>query len=138
MKKQIAIATLLLAIKFPSISQTSSDSVTCLPNSQLKKAINLIEEGKVYKEEAELGRTKIATLEGYVKNRQLIIKEFQKKDSISMNVISSYEQAVLNFQAQVKNAETINKIQKKIINKQKLYKALSLCLGFGAGFLVFR
>lgn len=137
MKKQIAIAILLLAIKLPSISQTSNDSVTCIPNSQLKKAISQIELGKVFKEEAELGRTKIATLEGYVKNRELIIREFQRKDSIASNVISSYEQAVINFQSQLKNAEMMNKIQKKVINRQKFRKILALGIGFGAGFLIF-
>jgi len=128
--------TLSLAVKLSGISQTS-DSVTCLPNSQLKKAINLIEQGKVHKEELELSKKKIQTLEEFLTHKDKIINEYKKKDSLSQGVISSYEQAVINFQAQVKNAETINKLQKKIINKQKFRKVVALALGFGAGFLIF-
>lgn len=129
--------TLSLAVKLSSISQTSNDSVTCIPNSQLKKAINLIELGKVTKQELEITTKKVQTLEEFLNHKDKIINEFKKKDSLSQTAISSYEQAVINFQSQLKNAETINKLQKKIINKQKFRKILALGLGFGAGFLIF-
>lgn len=128
--------TLLVAVKFQAISQTS-DSLTCIPNSQLKKAINLIEEGKVVKEELEVSKKKIVTLEEFINHKDKIINEYGKKDSIAQRIISSYEQAVINFQAQVKNAETITKLQKKQINKLKFKKIIALALGFGAGFLIF-
>lgn len=127
---------LLVAVKFQAISQTS-DSVTCLPNSQLKKAINLIEQGKVYKEELEVSQKKIVKLEEFLNHKDKIINEYGKKDSIAQRIISSYEQAVINFQSQVKNAESINKIQKKQIGKLKFRKFIALALGFGAGFLIF-
>jgi hypothetical protein len=136
MKKHLIMLTVLVAIKLSAISQTS-DSVTCLPNSQLKKAINLIEQGKVVKEELEVSKKKIITLEEFLNHKDKIINEFQKKDSLSKNVIMSYEQAVINFQAQIKNAETISKLQKKTINRLKFRKFIALGLGFGAGFLIF-
>lgn len=130
--------TLSLAVKLSSISQTSNDTVTCLPNSQLKKAINLIEEGKVVKKELEITNNKVKNLEEFLNHKDKIINEFKRKDSLSQTAISSYEQAVINFNSQLKNAENINKIQKKIINRQKFRKILALGLGFGAGFLIFK
>lgn len=118
------------------ISQ-NSDSITCIPNSQLKKAINLIEKGKVMEEEISLYKKNIDLLERQSTGKDKIIIEYAKKDSIAQDVISKYKKSIdLNTQT-IANLELQNKIQKRSLFRQKLKKWGTLLLGFGAGFVIF-
>jgi hypothetical protein len=117
------------------ISQTS-DSVTCLPNSQLKKAINLIEKGKVVEQELEISNKKILLLDQTIKNNELIISEFSKKDSTYQKMIGGYKQMVTNLESSLANAKSINTIDKIRNRKQKLKKWYSLIIGVGIGYLI--
>lgn len=118
------------------ISQTS-DSVTCIPNSQLKKAINLIERGKVLEEELVYTKKTLSVLEANAATKDRLILEYAKKDTLSANVIMGYKGAVENYKKSLANAETQYQIQKIQIFRHKLKKWAALAIGFGAGFLVF-
>jgi hypothetical protein len=117
------------------ISQTS-DSVTCIPNSQLKKAINLIERGKVVEEELTISNKKILLLEQTNKNKDIIISEYSSKDSICQKTISGYKAMVVNLESSLSNAKSINTIDKIRNRKQKLKKWYSLIIGVGIGYLI--
>jgi hypothetical protein len=117
------------------ISQTS-DSVTCIPNSQLKKAINLIERGKVVEEELTISNKKILLLDQSNKNKDLIISEYSSKDSICQKTIGGYKAMVLNLESSLSNAKSINTIDKIRNRRQKLKKWYSLIIGVGIGYLI--
>jgi hypothetical protein len=117
------------------ISQTS-DSVTCIPNSQLKKAINLIERGKVVEEELTISNKKILLLEQTNKNKDIIISEYSSKDSICQKTISGYKAMVVNLESSLYNAKSINTIDKIRNRRQKLKKWYSLIIGVGIGYLI--
>lgn len=117
------------------ISQTS-DSVTCIPNSQLKKAINLIERGKVVEEELTVSNKKILLLDQSNKNKDLIILEYSSKDSIFQKTIGGYKAMVVNLESSLSNAKSINTIDKIRNRKQKLKKWYSLIIGVGIGYLI--
>ena len=89
------------------ISQNSNDSVTCIPNNQLRKAINLIEKGKVAQE--ELDSTKQLVV--YLNNR------IEKKDSILM----LYGQRDLNWKKiDGVNKDKIGNLNQVITNSNKI------------------
>jgi hypothetical protein len=118
------------------ISQTSNDSLTCIPNSQLKKAINLIEKGKVAEEELNVSNQKILLLDESMKKKDLIIQEYSSKDSIYQKSINSYKAMVANLETSLANAKSINTIDKIRNRKQKLKKWYSLVIGVGIGYLI--
>jgi len=117
------------------ISQTS-DSVTCIPNSQLKKAINLIERGKVVEEELTISNKKILLLDQSNKKKDLIISEYSSNDSICQKTIGGYKAMVLNLESSLSNAKSINTIDKIRNRRQKLKKWYSLIIGVGIGYLI--
>lgn len=135
MKKQISIAAIIVLLTLRGISQTS-DSVTCIPNAQLKKAINLIEKGKVLEEELKLNKDKISILNQSVSNKDLIIAEYSRKDAIYQNTISGYKQVVSNLETSLSNAKAINTIEKVKNRRQKLKKWYSLVIGVAIGFVI--
>jgi hypothetical protein len=137
MKKQKIILTISVLLTFQAISQTSSDSITCIPNSQLKKAINLIERGKVMEQELALTKKNVSLLETNLATKDRIISEYAKKDTISANIINGYKLAVTNYQKSLANAEAQFQIQRMKLFRQKLKKWGTLAIGFGAGFLLF-
>ena len=139
MKKQIPILIVLLLFKFSSISQTASnsDSITCIPNSQLKKAINIIETGKVVKAELNATKAKVSIQDSLLTIKDSIIIKYQKKELITSSQIEGYKMAVDNYKKSLANAELTYGIQSLKLAKQKAKKWIALAIGFGAGFLVF-
>ena len=137
MKKLITILIVLILLQLSSISQTSNDSsLVSIPTYQLKKAINLIEKGKVVEQELSLSNQKILLLDESMRKKDLIISEYSTKDSISMRAISSYKSMVVNLESSLVNAKSINTIDKIQNRKQKLKKWYSLIIGVGIGYLI--
>ena len=93
---------------------------------QLRKAINLIETGKVYKKELDLSTNKIILLENRLILKDSIIAKHQSKDVIWSKLESDYKSEIRNFNEYAKNTQ-------KIYDRQKTL----LFLGkFGAGILL--
>ena len=136
MKKQGIILITLVLLTFQSISQTY-DSVTCIPNGQLKKAINLIERGKVAEEELGITKDKNAILSKVVIVKDSIITVYQKKDTINALMQDGYRSAVKNLQTSLANAEAKYHIQNVRLLRQKIKKWGSFVVGIGVGFLIF-
>ena len=128
------LITLLTA--YQGISQTSSDSVTCLPNAQLKKAINLIEKGKVVEEELVATKELLKNSETRLSLKDSIIRKYQLSEKEYKSLVTNFEQNVKNDKRIIYNLETQIKLSKKIARRQKLSKYIVGILGVSIGYLI--
>lgn len=127
-----------ILIAFRGISQTSNDSVTCIPNSQLKLAIVKIEQGKLYKQELELSNQKVNLLEGRIVLKDSIITFLREKDALNNKMMWSYDDTIENYKKVIENLEQKYKLQRSVSRRQKLAKWGTFIAGLGGGFLIFR
>ena len=135
MKKPIlTLITILLTVS-AAISQTSSDT-TCLPNAQLKKAINLIERGKVAEEELVHTKQLVTILENKVTVKDSVITKLFAEKDIYSNLVRNYEQELSNDKNIIKNLEKSITLEKRISRKQKLSKWIVGVAGIGLGLLI--
>ena len=128
------LITLLTA--YQGISQTSSDSVTCLPNAQLKKAINLIEKGKVVEEELVATKELLKNSETRLSLKDSIIRKYQLSEKEYKSLVTNFEQNLNNDKRIIYNLETQIKLSKKIARRQKLSKYIVGILGVSIGYLI--
>ncbi len=128
------LITLLTA--YQGISQTSNDSVTCLPNAQLKKAINLIEKGKVVEEELVATKELLKNSETRLSLKDSIIGKYQLNENQYKSLVANFEQNLNNDKRIIYNLETQIKLSKKISRRQKLSKYIVGILGVSIGYLI--
>ena len=128
------LITLLTA--YQGISQTSSDSVTCLPNAQLKKAINLIEKGKVVEEELVATKELLKNSETRLSLKDSIIGKYQLSEKEYKSLVTNFENNLNNDKRIIYNLETQIKLSKKIARRQKLSKYILGILGVSIGYLI--
>lgn len=126
----------LLLTAYQGISQTSNDSVTCLPNVQLKKAINLIEKGKVLEEELLITKELLNNSQSRLTLKDSIIGKYQMSEKQYKSLIGNFEQNVKNDKRIIYNLETQIKLLKKISRRQKLSKYLVGIFGVSIGYLI--
>lgn len=126
---------IIMLIALESTSQTSADTV-CLPLSQLKIAINKIEEGKVMAKEIVLLKDKIQLVERRVVVKDSLILVYQKNESNYRRLINNYEANISNNATIVANLEKSLKYQRRIANKQKFQKWMVAVLGVGLGYAI--
>ena len=124
-----------MGIALDSISQTSNDTI-CLPISQLKIAINRIEEGKVVAKENVLLNIKVDNLERRMNLKDSIIGIYLNNESQYRNLINNYETNISNNAKIVENLEKVVSLNKKIARRQKFQKWLGAIIGVGIGILV--
>lgn len=117
------------------ISQTS-DSVTCIPNVQLRKAINLIENAKVVKEELEDTKQINILLNKRIQLKDSIILKYGIKEINWKRMDVSYQKQIENDKQYQENTQKIFEQQRKQIRKQKWSKWAMLVAGVGAGYLL--
>lgn len=103
---------------------------------QLRKAINLIETGKVYKKELDLSTNKIILLENRLILKDSIIAKHQSKDVIWSKLESDYKSEIRNFNEYAKNTQKIYDRQKTLLFLGKFGKWVYLGIGVGAGILL--
>lgn len=127
-----------ILIAFRGISQTSNDSVTCIPNSQLKLAIVKIEQGKLYKQELDLSNQKVNLLEGRIVLKDSIITFLREKDALNNKMMWSYDDTIDNYKKVIENLEQKYKLQRSVSRRQKLAKWGTFIAGLGGGYLIFR
>jgi hypothetical protein len=121
------------------ISQTAStsDSLTTIPTAQLKKAINIIENAKVMKEELKITNHKILVMDSLLITKDKKIVEYKAKDTLNDMVIKNYKDVVLNLSKNVLNLELSNGLINMKLSGEKRKKWATLVLGVGVGFLIF-
>jgi hypothetical protein len=136
MKKQIIMLLITLLTAYQGISQTSNDSVTCLPNAQLKKAINLIEKGKVVEEELVATKELLKNSETRLSLKDSIIGKYQLSENQYKSLVANFEQNLNNDKRIIYNLETQIKLSKKIARRQKLSKYIVGILGVSIGYLI--
>lgn len=128
--------TIFLLLTLLSISQTPSDSITCLPNSKLRKAIKEIENCKLVKEELELTKKGVVILEKRIATKDSIIVTHEAKDSIYKIRCSNYDEMVANLKEQVKNEKKISTFYNLKVATLKLNKWIFGGAGLLIGILI--
>ena len=119
-----------------SISQTLSDSVTCLPNSKLRKVIKEIENCKITKEELQVAKNGIAILEERVKTKDSIIKKYEVTDSAYKKRCDNYDDMVVNLKDQLGNEKLSNSVLNLKVSALKLNKWIFAGAGILVGILI--
>lgn len=123
-------------MSYKGISQTASDS-TKIPNWQLKRAINVIENGKVAKQELFLTKDKVKLQDSLLILKDSTINVYATKDTIYNNSIVAYKRALKNLQQSLNNSEAIVNLQNITIRKEKYKKWITFIAGIGGGYLIF-
>lgn len=109
------------------------DSITCIPNSQLRQAIKIIEYGKIVQKELTLTKTGVKILEDRIKIKDSIIYQYKLKDSLWKKDYTLLTIENLNMKGEVGNQQKIADNYKKQLNKHKIDKWLFLAAGFALG-----
>lgn len=101
-----------------SISQTS-DSVTCIPNRELKIAIKKIETCKILEEELNLTKVGVSLLKDRIKVKDSIIRNYDLVEDEYKKKIKIYDSSISNLNLQVANQKSISNIYRAISKKNK-------------------
>lgn len=117
------------------ISQTSSDTI-CLPTSQLKKAINRIEECKVIAEDLALTKQTLSLANQRISVKDSIIQKFEVKGNAYEASLANYQQVNNNLESIIQNLKKEVSLHKKAFRRQKLSKWITGVLGIAVGFLI--
>jgi hypothetical protein len=136
MKKLIITLIILAAWTSKGISQNSSDSVTCIPNTQLRKAINLIENGKVVKKELELSNERTVLLEYRISTKDSVIGQYVNKEGNWKKIDANYKTQIFHYEEYGKNTQKIFEQQRKQIRGLKFKKWVGILAGFGIGYVI--
>jgi hypothetical protein len=135
-KRLITLATTIL-IASQAISQTSSkDSVTCIPNSQLKKAIELIEKSRVHEEEIENLKQTMNLFRKSVINKDSIITIMSSREIEYRTIMTNQSKQITNSQVLVNNLERNIEVRNKFYKSQKKKSAITALVGIVLAFFV--
>jgi len=126
-----------VAIHFGGISQTSNnDSVTCVPNAQLRSAVNQIEQGRVAVVENGLLKAKVAEMTALDQNRLRVIHTYQQQNANLMQQNDLNEKVIDSQGKMLANDDaTIKQLQKKN-RKQSFIKWIYVAAGVGLALLI--
>jgi formylmethanofuran dehydrogenase subunit A len=109
-----------------------------LPNTQLRKAINIIEHGKVVAKELAVVNQKVSILEYAVNLKDSSLAQYRIKDQLHNQMVTRYEASITNYKTMLANNEQSLKIQRTMVRRQKLAKWGTFLAGLGGGYLIFR
>ena len=119
-----------------SISQNLNDSVTCIPNTQLRLAINLIEKGKITKEELDSTNQLVNYLNKRITTKDSLLYRYGQKDQVWKKIDDNNKLKINNLNEVISNSNTIIGIQSKSIKRSKFGKITMLILGLATGILI--
>ena len=136
MKKLIITLIILILWTSKGISQNLSDSVTCIPNVQLRKAINIIENGKIVKKELDLLNQNYVLLEYRISVKDSIINQYIKKEMYWNKIESNYKAQIENYKRYTTNSQNIFQEQRKKIRNLQFKKWLGILAGVGIGYVI--
>jgi hypothetical protein len=134
--RRIIVLIILAHLTLSGISQTASDSVTCLPNAKLRKVIRQIEDCKIIKEELAATQSSVSILEERLELKDLIIRSYDIKDSLCEKKCSNYEGIILAKDQQIFNHKTIEAIQDVKIRASRINRWIYSGVGIIIGVLV--
>jgi len=123
----------LVLTNLKGISQTASDSTTAIPNYQLRKAINLIEKGKLVQQELDLTKEKVSLLDERIVKKDSIIYNFRLKEVGWNKIFKNYQQESKNCREYQTNTQAIFEKQELSVKRNKRYKWVILALGLWLG-----
>ncbi len=126
----------LVLMTSKGISQNSNDSVTCIPNYQLRKAINLIEQGKVAQEELDSTKQLVVYLNKRINTKDSILLRYGQKDQYWKKIDGVNKEKISNLNQVIDNQNKVIGIQSRSIRRGKIGKVAMLMLGLGTGFLI--
>lgn len=124
-----------MLIALDGISQTSKDTV-CLPVEQVKKAINLIEVGKVREQELDLTKKALTLAESRLASKDSIINLNLVKEKAQLSVIEGYKKNLSNSNQIISNLEHNIKVVERENRLQKPLKWIFGAIGLAAGILI--
>lgn len=133
MKKLLIILTILVLNNLKATSQIVSDSTTAIPNYQLRKAINIIEKGKLVQQELDLTKEKVNLLNDRIVKKDSVIYNFSMKEVVWNKFYKNYQIENKNNQEFQANSQKIFEKQELSVKRNKKYKWLFLGLGLGLG-----
>ena len=136
MKKQIILLITITQIALSSISQTSNDSLICIPNSQLKKAITIIEKSKITDEELSILKVKLSIFQTSLNVKDSVINIYKSKEIDYKNILQNQTNAITLSNKIITNLENNIKINAKLIRRQKTKKWVVGLLGIGIGIML--
>jgi UDP-N-acetyl-D-mannosaminuronic acid transferase (WecB/TagA/CpsF family) len=119
-----------------SISQNLNDSITCIPNSQLRLAINLIEKGKVTQEELDSTKQLVNYLNKRITTKDSLLYRYGQKDQVWKKIDENNKQKINNLNTVISNSNKIIDIQSKSIKRSKFGKITMLMLGLATGIII--
>jgi hypothetical protein len=119
-----------------SISQNLNDSVTCIPNTQLRIAINLIEKGKVTREELDSTKQLVIYLNKRITTKDSLLYKYGQKDQVWKKIDENNKLKINNLNEVISNSNKIIDIQSKSIKRSKFGKITMLMLGLATGILI--
>ena len=135
MKKLLVVLPILLLIVLEGTSQTSKDTVH-LPIEQVKKAISIIEVGKVHQEELILTKKALQLAENRLVLKDSVIYYNSLKDKMYLSIIEGYKKNISNSDQIISNLEHNIKVEQRKTRVQKVYKWIALVGGLTAGFFI--
>ena len=118
------------------ISQNLNDSVTCIPNSQLRIAINLIEKGKVTQEELDSTKQLIVYLNKRITTKDSLLYRYGQKDLLWKKIDAKKNEKIDNLNKVITNSNQIIDIQAKSIKRSKKLKLAIFALGITTGLFI--
>jgi hypothetical protein len=105
------LLTSLVLMTLNSVSQNSkNDSITCIPNGQLRTALRLIEKGDFAQQRLRFADSNISILQQRIKDKDDIISEFKSQDTQNQALTATAE-------LRIKNAEDRAKLDREWVNK---------------------
>lgn len=118
------------------ISQNLNDSVTCIPNSQLRKAINLIEKGKIVQEELDSTKQLVLYLNKRIDTKDSILIRYGQKDQYWKKIDGVNKEKIGNLNKVIDNQNKVIEIHTNTIKKQKKLGLIKIGLGVILGFFI--
>lgn len=126
---------------FAGHSQTFRDT-TCLPNSQLRKALKLVEEGEQAKRENTILYKQINILENRVDIKDSIITNLNEKYNLQVEIKKTYMRDVELYAMENKVLVTtiakLNKDLKKQKRKTTVQKIITCVVVAAGGYLLLK
>lgn len=143
--KRLLLLALLIALRFAGHSQSLNDS-TCLPNSQLKLALQKIEQLKQCEKELEASNRENYLLFQRIDIKDSIIVAMADKMQVVSNVTESYRRENTLLESDVAQLKVmyaaLEKKYKADVGKQKRKKIFSQITTIGlaafAGYLILK
>lgn len=118
------------------ISQNLNDSVTCIPNVQLRKAINLIEKGKIVQEELDSTKQLVLYLNKRIDTKDSILIRYGQKDQYWKKIDGVNKEKIGNLNKVIDNQNKVIEIHTNTIKKQKKLGLIKIGFGVVLGFLI--